>query len=290
MQRRHLAGALLALPVLARPASTPAASPDGDRSPWADIEAPLGGRLGVALWDSGRDRWWGQRLDERFPLCSTFKWLLAAWALAQAADGRINLQERLRWRRADLLPYSPVTSAHAGRTGLRLATLCEAAVTTSDNTAANLLLDRLGGPAGLTAYARHLGDDSTRLDRPEPLLNTSAPGDPRDTTTPRGMARALRAALVGEALPPAQRAQLKAWMVATRTGRDRLRAGLPGDWVVGDKTGTGDGGCVQDVAVVWPPGRAPWVLVAYQQGSPAPMADLKQALVDVARVAARVGA
>jgi beta-lactamase class A len=146
---------------------------------------------------------------------------------------------------------------------MTLAELCEAAITVSDNTAANLLLASLGGPDSVTAFARSLGDTMTRLDRNEPTLNEAIPGDPRDTTTPAAMLANIRALVLGDALSPPSRDQLKAWLLANKTGGGRLRAGLPGDWAVGDKTGSGDYGSTNDVGVIWPPGRAPLVVTIY---------------------------
>lgn len=263
-------------------------SPPAAIAAWAAIEAQVGGRLGVAQWIEGDAAPVGHRLDERFPMCSSFKALLAGWTLHEAAAGRVRMGERLRFTRQALVPHSPVTGRHAGGPGLSLAQLCEATVITSDNTAANLLLRRLGGPAGLTAFARGLGDTSTRLDRYEPAMNTALNGDPRDTTSPAGMAQSLRQLLLGNALPPAERQALRQWLQACRTGLDRLRAGLPADWVVGDKTGTGDHGSVIDVAVAWPPQGPARVITAYLHGSRAPFDRLKAALADAARVAARV--
>ncbi len=167
-----------------------------------------------------------------------------------------------RFSAKDLVTYSPVTEKHTAD-GMTLAELCDAAITLSDNTAGNLLLAALGGPAGITAFARTLGDTVTRLDRIETELNEARPGDPRDTTTPAAMTANLRALLLGDALSAASRAQLTAWLVANKTGDTRLRAGLPAGWRVGDKTGAGANGTNNDVGVFWPPGRAPIVVSAY---------------------------
>jgi beta-lactamase class A len=293
MKRRALCHAMLWAPAVV-PTTLMAQNSGGSLSPaaamaaWAAIEARVGGRLGLAQWIDGEAAPLGHRLDERFPMCSSFKALLAAWALHQSAAGRVKMTERLRIERRELLAHSPVTSRHAGGPGLSLAQLCEATVTTSDNTAANLLLRRLGGPAGLTAFARSLGDATTRLDRFEPAMNTALDGDPRDTTTPASMAHSLRQLLLGDALPPAGRHTLRQWLQASRTGLDRLRAGLPPGWAVGDKTGTGENGSVVDVAVAWPPQGPARVITAYLHGSTAPTARLKAALADAARVAAQV--
>jgi beta-lactamase class A len=181
------------------------------------------------------------------------------------------------------LKYAPITSKHVGGAGMTLAELCEAAITVSDNTAANLLLASSGGPAGVTAFARRIGDDTTRLDRIEPALNDAIPGDPRDTSTPRAMAQTLRRLMLGDALSDAGRAQLVRWMTANTTGARRLRAGVPSDWRVADKTGTGDLGSTNDIGVLWPPRRAPLVVVAYLTDCKAPADAREGALASVAR-------
>ncbi len=253
---------------------------------WPEIESAVGGRLGVAVLDTATGVTDGHRLDERFPMCSVFKWLLASLVLQRVDAGREQLNRRVHFAKDALLANSPVAARHAGGDGMSVAELCEAAVTVSDNAAANLLLRSLGGPAAVTRHLRALGDTQTRLDRIEPALNEARPGDPRDTTTPRGMSVALKAALLGEALSPPGRAQLVRWMEATQTGAERLRAGLPAGWRVADKTGTGARGSTNDVAVVWPPGRAPLVLVACLTESTAPLERRCGALAEVARVVA----
>ena len=174
------------------------------------------------------------------------------------------------------------------RDGLTLAQLCKAAITLSDNTAGNLLLASIGGPAGLTAFAASLGDRTTRLDRTEPALNEALPGDVRDTTTPNAMAETLSKVTIGSALSAVSRAQLVAWMAASKTGDSRLRAGLPRGWPVGDKTGTGNRGTANDIAVVWPPGRPPVILATYLTGASGDGPTKDAVIASVARAAAAV--
>lgn len=282
MNRRQFGGTLAAL---AAPwpwalAQHSLATPAED---WAAIERRAEARLGVAVLDTATGTLDGHRLDERFAMCSTFKWLAAALVLRRVDQGQERLDRRVRVERSDLLSYSPVTEKRVGGAGMTVAELCEAAVAASDNAAANLLLASFGGPAALTRFARTLGDDKTRLDRIEPALNESRPGDERDTTTPRAMAGSLRAAVLGDALSSAGRAQLVRWLQATVTGTERLRAGLPDDWRIGHKTGTGERGSTNDVAVLWPPRRAPIVVAAYLTDSEAPYARREAALAAVAR-------
>ncbi len=247
-------------------ASALAASPVGAadlQATVAGIEADSGARLGVALLDTGSGSIIGHRLDERFPMCSTFKALLVGAILTKVDAGTEQLARRIPIAQADILSYAPVTKLYVGSSGLSIAELCEAAVTVSDNTAANLLLATLGGPSGLTRAARALGDSITRLDRTEPDLNEATPGDPRDTTTPAAMAQTLSKLTTGNALSAASRDLLTGWMIGCKTGAARLRAGLPGEWRVGDKTGSGSHGSSNDVAVIWLAGRAPVIVTSY---------------------------
>lgn len=263
-----------------------AASPAPPRAPGAlqGIEARIGGRLGAFVLDTGSGRAWAHRADERFAMCSTFKWVLAACVLDRAARAQLSLDERIAYGPADLLEYAPVCREHLGEGSLSLEALARAAVTVSDNTAANLLLATLGGPAAFTRYARSLGDATTRLDRNEPALNANAPGDERDTTTPRAMASLLHRLLCGDALPAAHRELLLGWMTLSETGKKRIRAGLPAAWGAGDKTGTGNDGAVNDVAIALPPGRAPLLFAVYLSGSASELDALEAAHADVGRV------
>ena len=259
------------------------------RNRWREIEVSVAGRLGVAVLDTATGALDGHRLDERFAMCSTFKFLAAAMVLARVDAGRERLDRRLVVTRESLLEWAPVTSKRVGGAGMTVAELCEAAITVSDNTAANMLLASAGGPAAVTAFARRIGDDVTRLDRTEPTLNEGTPGDPRDTSTPRAMAQTLRTVLLGKALSDASRARLVAWMTATSTGAGRLRAGLPADWRLAHKTGTGRLGGTNDIGVAWPPGRAPLVLVTYLTECKAPEDAREAALASVARSVAGAG-
>jgi beta-lactamase class A len=233
------------------------------------IEVESGGRLGVAVLDTFSGERAGRRIDERFPMCSTFKLLAAAAVLARVDAERERLDRRIRFDASDVVVNSPTTKDRHGEPGMSLAELCEAAMTVSDNTAGNLLLASLGGPAGLTAYARSLGDTVTRLDRIEPELNEALPGDPRDTTTPAAMLANLHRLALANTLSAKSRDQLVQWLVGNKTGDTRLRAGLPAGWRVGDKTGAGENGTTNDVGVIWPPGRAPVIVTIYLTGTSA---------------------
>ncbi len=263
------------------------AAPDVVQTELERIEAATGGRLGVALVDTGSDRTITYRGEERFPMCSTAKVLACAALLARVDAGNESLERRVRYVAADLVAYSPMTKEHVGGDGVTLAALCEAALTLSDNTAMNLILANVGGPAAVTSFARSLNDPVTRLDRTEPSLNEATPGDPRDTSTPTAMAGSLRKLALGSALSARSRDSLCAWMLANTTGNAKLRAGVPQTWRVGDKTGNGDQGSSNDVAVMWPPNRAPIIAVVYLTGATSVSDDARAAAsAEVGRAAA----
>ena len=272
IHRRQFTGALR-LPLAAASFAVHAAGRQDLARQFADLEKKSGGRLGIAVLDTGTGRHASHRQDERFALCSTFKFLAAALVLARVDRGQERLERRVVYSRDELVTYSPATEKHAGADGMTMAQLCEAAVTLSDNTAGNLMLASFGGPAGLTAFMRSLGDAHTRLDRIETALNEARPGDPRDTTTPAAMLGSMQKILLGDVLSPASRAQLLQWLDDNKVGGQRLRAGLPADWKVGDKTGRGENGSTNDVAILRPLGRAPVLLAVYLTETKAPLAE-----------------
>lgn len=244
------------------------------------IQKDSGGRLGVAILDSEL----GKRLElnghDRFPMCSTFKLLAAAAVLKRVDAGAEKLDRVVKYAKTDIVPYSPATEKHIDD-GMTLAALCEAAIMLSDNTAGNLILANIGGPAGFTAFARTLGDQMTRLDRIEPDLNEARPGDPRDTTTPIAMLRDIQELLFGTALSDGSKEQLKQWMTANKTGDKRMRAGLPATWEVGDKTGSGEQGSTNDIGVIWPPQRKPILFSIYLTGTTAPPKEREAAIAAI---------
>jgi beta-lactamase class A len=246
-------------------------------------EAQGGGRLGVAVLDTESGKRFAWRGEERFPVTSTFKFVLAGAVLAAVDRGRKRLDRRIPIAASDLVEYAPVTGKHVGAEGLTVAELCEAIIVWSDNPAANLLLSTIGGPAGLTGFARGLGDDQFRLDRMETALNEATPGDPRDTTTPLAMLGDLDRLLLGDVLSQASRARLTEWLVACRTGDQKIRAGLPEDWRCGDKTGAGGHGTNNDIAILWPPRRRPILVASYLTGTTASLDSRNAALAAVGR-------
>ncbi|SET97348.1 class A beta-lactamase [Pseudomonas graminis] len=297
--RRSLIGAsLLAVPALFSLSSLaaerrPEPSPDrfSDRAiqqQLADLESRHGGRLGVAILDTASQRLISHRGDERFALCSTFKCLAAAHVLARVDRKQEDLSRRIVYSAEQLVAYSPTTELHVGGQGLSVGSLCEAAMTLSDNTAANLLLDSMGGPEGLTAWLRLIGDTRTRLDRREPDLNENRPQDLRDTTTPVAMLHTLNTLVLGDELTLPSRDQLTAWLVNNQTGDKKLRAGVSGGWRVGDKTGSGSNNATNDVAVIWPGDRPPILVTAYYTGSKASADQINAVMADIGRLAEAV--
>ncbi|MDQ2867093.1 MAG: class A beta-lactamase [Verrucomicrobiota bacterium] len=252
----------------------------------AEIEKESGGRVGVVALDTADGKRVACRADERFAMCSTFKLLAAAAVLKRVDAGEETLARFLPYRESDLQKHAPVAKEHVNEGGMKLGDLCAAALQESDNTAANLLLISLGGPAGLTKFVRMLGDQATRCDRLEPELNEFAAGDERDTTTPAAMCRDLQTLFLGDVLSVASRHQLEAWLAGNQTGFAMIRTGVPKDWKVGDKTGRGDNGATNDIAILRPPGRAPILLTIYTDGSAAPIEKRVAVIAEVTRVVA----
>jgi beta-lactamase class A len=265
-RRAVLAGIASLLPLTAQ----------GQDSALAALEQP-GVRLGVAALDTGNGRMLLHRADERFMMCSTFKLTLAAAILRRVERGEERLDRVIHYTQADLLAVSPVTTANVAN-GLSVEALCAAVIHVSDNTAANLLLERLGGPSQITAFFRATGDSTSRLDRNELSLNTN--DGEKDTTTPRAMLMSLRTLLLGDVLDANSRKKLTGWMKEVTTGLSLLRAGLPPEWQVGDKTGRNVAGAINDIAIAWPPGRAPVLICAYTEGAnDRALADIGRAVV-----------
>ncbi|MEV6276234.1 class A beta-lactamase [Nocardia sp. NPDC051832] len=271
MDRRALLRAALLLPLAAcatEPTTTPEAAPSTELAPVTapppdrhdqlfTLEQQFDARLGVYALATASGRTLTHRPDEPFAFCSTFKALATAAILHR--NPLSHLDTVLAYTSADLMKSSTITRDHVS-TGMTLRALCDAAVRYSDGTAGNLLLRALGGPAELTAFTRTLGDTVTRMDRVEPFITEATPGDPRDTSTPRALATDFHTLVLGDTLPADKRSFLLDLLERNRTGAQRIRAGIPGDWRVADKTGTGDYGTLNDIAILWPPGTPPIIL------------------------------
>jgi beta-lactamase class A len=249
--------ALLASPALAQKAPIAALT---------DYERDSGGHIGVYAKNlrTGAEISW--RAHERFVMCSSFKASLAASVLARVDRGQARMDELIAYGPADLLEWAPVAKQNLEKGAMSVADMCEAAVELSDNTCANVLLARFGGPSALTAFWRSIGDTVSRLDHNEPELNRTPPGDPHDTTTPAAMAGNLRTLILGNALSPTSRERLTGWMLGCKTGDNRLRAGLPKGWRIADKTGNNGKDAFADIAVTWSTREEPVLICAYTRG------------------------
>ena len=279
ISRRTFLVAAAALPLM----PVWAAEPSYFHQRLEQLEATFAGRLGVVALNSNTGEVLSYRGEERFPLCSTFKVMLAGAILQRSTLTPGLLGERITYRKSDLVAYSPISEKHV-QDGMTVAELCAATVQYSDNGAANLLMKLVDGPEGVTTFARSIGDKHFRLERWETELNSAIPGDLRDTTTPLAMAHSLHRMVLGDALPAAQRQQLQEWLKGNTTGATRIRAGLPASWPVGDKTGTGDYGTTNDVAVIWPTAKAPLVLAIYLTQTRKDAAALNEPLAAATRI------
>jgi len=249
----------------------------------AKLESRHGGRLGVAALDLGERTSFSHRGGERFAMCSTFKFLLSAAVAARVDAGDERWDRQIPYGKRDLIPWTPVTGKEENlKAGsLSVADLCEASMTWSDNTAANLLLSSIGGPEGLTRYLRSIGDATTRLDRMEPDLNSNVRGDERDTSTPEAMIATMEKLLFGKPLTGVSKERLIGWLVANHTGDKRIRAAMDPAWRIGDKTGTGENGAANDIAVVWPKDRKPLLVVVFYD-APQATAEQRDAVIAAA--------
>ena len=243
--------------------SLPANAEDSLVDAVKSAENELGARIGLAVHDLETEQRWEYRSDERFALSSTFKTLACANVLHNVDIGQEKIDRVVRFSKSNLVTYSPVTEKHVGKKGMSLGELCQATLSTSDNSAANFILQAIGGPKSLTQFLRASGDNTTRLDRWETELNEAIPKDKRDTTTPIAMITTLEKLVVGETLSTESRQQLQSWLKGNEVGDALFRKGVPSDWIVADRTGAGGYGSRAITAVMWPPGRKPIVAALY---------------------------
>lgn len=253
----------------------------------AELERVSGGRLGVSLLDTGSEQVASYRGDERFLMLSSFKTLAAAYVLARLDQGEDQLSRRMPITEADILEYAPVTRLNIGPKGMTLAELCHATITTSDNTAANLIFRSYGGPQALTRFIRSLGDKVTRHDRYEPELSQPNSAEPMDTTSPNAMSNTLNTLLFGTALKAGSQQLLRSWLMANTTGDRRLRAGVPSDWLVGEKTGTARLGA-NDVGFVQAPGSSPVIVAVYLETDAVDASERDQIIAAVGKQVAQL--
>lgn len=248
----------------------------------AQLESNEGGRIGVSAINTGDNQRLNYRSDERFAMCSTHKLLLVAAVLSRVDKGKDSLERLVKFSQSDIQNYAPIAKQHLGEGAMSIADLSVAAIKYSDNTAATLLLKGIGGPKAFNLYTQSLGDRVTRLDRFEPDINTNIQSDPRDTTTPSAMVNTMRKLLLGNALSPKSKELLLTWLIGNTTGDKKLRAGINSNWKIGDKTGSGENGASNDVAIVWPTDNKPWLIAVYYT-------DAKSSQEQQSKVIAKVG-
>ena len=248
------------------------------------IEQTLDARIGFAAHNLATGQRWGVNADERFAMSSTFKTLACGALLEQVDEGQLALETEVSFEASELVTYSPVTEQYAGHQPMTLFELCDATMTTSDNTAANLVLQALGGPEAITAFVRSMDDPVTRLDRYETELNEATPGDERDTTTPNAMLATLEKLVLGDVLSDESRQQLEAWMKGNAVADGLFRAAMPFDWIIADRTGAGGYGSRSITAIIWPPEQAPTVVVLYITETEASFEERNAAIASLGEV------
>lgn len=256
------------------------ALPDAVANALRSAEEQLGARTGLAVLRTDGTPLWMHHANEAFAFNSTFKAFAAAAVLSRVDAGQDSLDRLIRFSPDEIVTYSPVTEARLD-SGMTLGEICEAALTTSDNTAGNLMLDAVGGPEGFTAFMRQSGDTVSRLDRWETDLNEAAPGDPRDTTSPEAAAESLRRFLFGNLLSEPSRALLRQWLEGNQVGGPLFRAALPDGWQIADRTGAGGYGSRSIIAAIWSPGGAPVVAALYLTQTDASMEERNTAVAAI---------
>jgi beta-lactamase class A len=269
--------------------SCPARAAERADKAFKRIQQRVGGRLGVHVLDSQSGKRIGIDEDSRYAMASTFKLPLAAALLWQVDRKAFGLEREMPIAKTDLLHHSPAVEAKlaTGATGMSIRELCAAAVVSSDNAAANILLKGIGGPPALNQFFRSLGDTVTRVDRYEPDLSSNLPGDPRDTTTPRAIVGLMLKMFTQDSLSLPSRALLIDWMASSRTGLERVRAGLPKTWTPGDKTGTAENGGFNDLVIAYPPERRPIFIAVFMSESKLPVQELNAAHAEIGAIVAR---
>ncbi|MDW3137643.1 CARB family carbenicillin-hydrolyzing class A beta-lactamase [Vibrio sp. 1288] len=226
------------------------------------LEQQTSSRIGVSVWDTQADERWDYRGDERFPLMSTFKTLACAKMLSDMDSGKLSKNATAKVDERSIVVWSPVMDKLAGQ-NTRIEHACEAAMLMSDNTAANLVLNEIGGPKAVTMFLRTIGDKATRLDRIEPRLNEATPGDSRDTTTPNAILNTLRTLVEGETLSYESRVQLKIWMQDNKVSDSLMRSVLPTGWSIADRSGAGGHGSRGINAIIWKENHRPVYISIY---------------------------
>ncbi|MEM9448403.1 MAG: class A beta-lactamase [Cyanobacteria bacterium P01_E01_bin.6] len=245
------------------------------------IEASMNARVGIAVYDKETNQNWQYHANHRFPMNSTFKTIACAALLARVDSAQEQLEHIVIFDESELVTYSPITETRIGAPGMSLDELCEATMTMSDNSAANFILEAIGGPEALTQFMRSIGDEISRLDRWEPDLNEVVPGDERDTTSPNAMARTLEQLVLNGTLSLDSRQKLENWLKGNEVGDDLFRSEVPCNWDIGDRTGAGGYGSRSIAAVMWPPQREPVIAAVYITETEASFDDRNAAIAEI---------
>ena len=247
-----------------------------------DLENRHGGHIGIAVMHTSSQSLWDYRGHTRFPLMSTFKTLACAKLLADVDQKKQKMTTETMITRESLVTYSPVTESLTGQT-ITMEQACEATMSTSDNTAANLVLAGIGGPQQLTDFLRSTGDNITRLDRIEPELNDAHPGDNRDTTTPLAITKTLNQLILEDTLSDASRVKLQKWMMGNKVADNLLRSILPAQWSIADRSGAGDHGSRGITAIIWSSQQQPVIVSIYMTGTNASFEERNQIIVEIGK-------
>lgn len=276
---KHVIGSVLTVSILSF-SSIILAETSAVNSAIEHAKKQLGAKVGVSVLDGKGEQLFSYNSDQRFPLMSTFKTLACAKLLH---DNQINngMMDKVYPIKADaILEYAPVFKDKVG-TEVSLKEACFATMTTSDNSAANLVLSHIGGPAGVTKFLIDNGDNVTRLDRIEPLLNEAIPGDKRDTTTPYAMNKTITNLVLGNALNDTSKQQLNDWMKANKVSNGLLRSVLPKGWEIADRSGAGGHGSRGITAVVWNEQQQPLVISIYLTGTKASIPERDKEIAQI---------
>ncbi|MGZ3376846.1 MAG: class A beta-lactamase [Phenylobacterium sp.] len=286
------------------------------------------GILGFALMNLESGQFWDRLGDRPFPMMSVSKLPLGCAVLSEVDAGRLSLAETITLRDEDLSPpFSPIADAWPRRSAYAIDDLFTAAIRDSDNTAADVLMRRIGGPGSVAGWLQAKKIDEVRVDRYERELGTNALGmasfraawkgsaafgaamatipsaqrhaamlaymaDPRDSATPRGMLGLLRKLDTGELISPAATRKLLQTLQQTPRGADRIKAGLPQGATFAHKPGTsitdqGLTAAFNDVGIFTLPDRRSYAVAAFLTGSTASESDRAALFADLGRTAAR---
>lgn len=278
--------------------------PSGDHSPAspdlgalaAEVErlaAPAEGHVGIGVALVGNDEAVIVGGDRRYPMQSVFKLPIGMAVLAAVDRGELALDQRVAVTPADFVSdrqHSPIRDRHPDGVELTVSELLRAAASGSDGTAADVLLDLLGGPAGVEAFLREIGVEGVDVRATEKDMGRDYDAQYRNGAAPAGAIEMLRALDAGRGLSPESHALLLRLLTKTTTGRNRLRGRLPEGTPVAHKTGTSrarDGltAATNDVGLITLPDGRRLAIAVFVSDSPADDATRERVIADVARAA-----